>query len=55
MVERFLAGHEDYVLEDVRPFLPGGLEDLASGAGHLTSWARPASFDLFFAARLRRI
>lgn len=55
MVERFLAAREDYVLEHVNPFLPEGLEDLASGAGHFASWARPASFDLFFAARLRRL
>jgi len=55
IVEGFLSAHEDYVLEDVSPFLPEALEDLASEAGHLLSWARPTNFDLFFAARLRRL
>ena len=55
IVERFLAEHGDYVLEDVSPFLPDGLEDLRSEAGHFFSWARPTRFDLFFAARLRRL
>jgi 16S rRNA (cytosine967-C5)-methyltransferase len=54
IVERFTAEHGDFVLEEVTPFLPQGLEDLVSGAGHLSSWARPTCFDLFFAARLRR-
>jgi 16S rRNA (cytosine967-C5)-methyltransferase len=55
IVERFLSEHEDYVLEDVNPFLPEALEDLASEAGYFSSWARPTHFDLFFAARLRRL
>jgi 16S rRNA (cytosine967-C5)-methyltransferase len=55
IVEGFTAEHGDFALEEVTPFLPDGLEDLASEAGHLSSWARPTCFDLFFAARLRRI
>lgn len=55
IVEGFIAEHGDFVLEDVTPFLPEGLEDLASEAGHLSSWARPTCFDLFFAARLQRV
>ena len=55
IVEGFTAEHGDFVLEEVTPFLPDGLEDLASEAGHLSSWARPTCFDLFFAARLRRV
>lgn len=55
IVEGFTAEHGDFVLEEVTPFLPDGLEDLASEAGHLSSWARPTCFDLFFAARLRRL
>ena len=55
IVEGFIAEHGDFVLEEVTPFLPEGLEDLASEAGHLSSWARPTCFDLFFAARLQRV
>jgi 16S rRNA (cytosine967-C5)-methyltransferase len=55
IVERFLAEHRDYALENVSPFLPNGLEDLCSEAGHFFSWASPTRFDLFFAARLRRM
>jgi 16S rRNA (cytosine967-C5)-methyltransferase len=55
IVEGFTAEHGDFVLEEVTPFLPEGLEDLASEAGHLSSWVRPTCFDLFFAARLRRV
>lgn len=54
IVEGFTAEHGGFSLEEVTPFLPEGLEDLASEAGHLSSWARPTCFDLFFAARLRR-
>jgi 16S rRNA (cytosine967-C5)-methyltransferase len=55
IVERFLSEHDDYVLEDVGPFLPEALKDLVSEAGHFISWVRPVQFDLFFAARLRRL
>jgi 16S rRNA (cytosine967-C5)-methyltransferase len=55
IVERFLAEHRDYELEDVSPFLPDGLEDFSSESGYFFSWARPTRFDLFFAARLRRV
>jgi 16S rRNA (cytosine967-C5)-methyltransferase len=55
IVEGFLSEHDDYVLEDVSPFLPEALEDLASEAGYFASWNRPTHFDLFFAARLRRL
>jgi 16S rRNA (cytosine967-C5)-methyltransferase len=55
IVEGFTAEHGDFVLEEVTPFLPDGLEDLASKAGHLSSWTRPTCFDLFFAARLQRV
>ncbi len=55
IVDGFTAERGDFVLEEVTPFLPDGLEDLASEAGHLSSWVRPTSFDLFFAARLRRV
>ena len=55
IVEGFTAEHGDFVQEEVTPFLPDGLEALASKAGYFSSWARPACFDLFFAARLRRV
>jgi 16S rRNA (cytosine967-C5)-methyltransferase len=55
VVEGFTAVHGDFVLEEVTPFLPHGLEDLCSEEGHFISWARPTWFDLFFAARLRRV
>ncbi len=55
IVEGFTAEHGDFVLEKVTPFLPDGLEDLSSEAGHFFSWARPTCFDLFFAARLRHV
>jgi 16S rRNA (cytosine967-C5)-methyltransferase len=55
IVEGFTAEYGDFVLEEVTPFLPDGLEVLCSEAGYFASWARPARFDLFFAARLRRV
>ncbi len=55
IVEGFAAEHEDFVLEEVTPFLPAGLKDLSSETGYFMSWARPTWFDLFFAARLRRV
>jgi 16S rRNA (cytosine967-C5)-methyltransferase len=55
IVEGFTAERGDFVQEEVTPFLPDGLKDLASEAGHLCSWARATRFDLFFAARLRRV
>jgi 16S rRNA (cytosine967-C5)-methyltransferase len=55
IVEGFLAESGDFVLEEATPFLPKGFEDLASEAGYFSSWARPSRFDLFFAARLRRV
>jgi 16S rRNA (cytosine967-C5)-methyltransferase len=55
IVEGLTTEHGGFVLEEVTPFLPEGFEDLASEAGHLSSWARPTLFDLFFAARLRRV
>ena len=55
IVEGFTAEHGDFALEDATPFLPDGLEGLASEGGYFSSWSRPASFDFFFAARLRRM
>ena len=55
IVQGFTAEYGDFVVEEVAPLLPDGLEDLCSEAGHFCSWARPTCFDLFFAARLRRI
>ncbi len=55
IVEDFVAEREEFVREEVTPFLPPGLEELCSEAGYFVSWARPTGFDLFFAARLRRV
>jgi 16S rRNA (cytosine967-C5)-methyltransferase len=55
IIERFLFEHDDYVLEEASPFLPEALENLVSEAGYFVSWVRPVQFDLFFAARLRRL
>jgi 16S rRNA (cytosine967-C5)-methyltransferase len=55
IVQGVLSEHDDFTLEAVTPFLPAGLEDLSSEAGYFFSWARPTDFDLFFAARLRRL
>ncbi len=55
IVEGFTAEHGDFVPEDATPFLPEGLRDLSSEGGYFTSWVRPSCFDLFFAARLRRV
>ncbi len=54
IVREFTAEYGDFVVEETAPFLPEGMEDLCSEAGHFCSWARPTCFDLFFAARLRR-
>lgn len=55
IVEGLVSERGDFVLEEAAPFLPGPLRDLGSGTGYFRSWVRPASFDLFFAARLRRV
>jgi 16S rRNA (cytosine967-C5)-methyltransferase len=55
IVEGFTAEHGDFVVEEVTPFLPEGLEDLSAETRYFVSWTRPTDFDLFFAARLRRV
>ncbi|MEW6442305.1 MAG: 16S rRNA (cytosine(967)-C(5))-methyltransferase RsmB [bacterium] len=54
IVRRFLASRPAFVLEDVSALLPAELRSLASEEGYFCSWRKPASFDYFFAARLRR-
>jgi len=56
VVERFLAGHGDFVLEGAGPFLPELFQACVSPPGFFCSWLgpEPAGSDLFFAARLRR-
>lgn len=54
IVEAFLSCHSEFRIEDASGFLPPVLGDLVSEAGALCTWRRPAEFDFFYAARLRR-
>lgn len=53
-VQNFLARHPDFVLEDLGPFLPGGLAESALGAhGYVTMYPHLHGTDGFFIARMR--
>ncbi|MDI6711324.1 MAG: 16S rRNA (cytosine(967)-C(5))-methyltransferase RsmB [Bacillota bacterium] len=54
-VQNFLGRHPDFVLEDLGPFLPGGLAEPALLArGHVTMYPHVQGTDGFFIARMRR-
>lgn len=54
-VENFLAGHPEFVPEDLRPFLPGALDQKGTLAeGHLQLYPHLHGMDGFFIARLRK-
>ncbi len=55
LVGAFLSRHPEFRVEDASGLLPGSLGDLVSEAGELCTWRRPAEFDFFYAARLRRM
>jgi 16S rRNA (cytosine967-C5)-methyltransferase len=55
VVEDFLAGHKDFVIDDIRPFLPEAARPLVTGDGYLRTFPHMQGMDGFFAARMRRI
>lgn len=54
IVEAFLSRRPEFRIEHASAFLPQALGDLVSETGTVSTWRRPAEFDFFFAARLRR-
>jgi 16S rRNA (cytosine967-C5)-methyltransferase len=54
VIEKFLADHPDYFLEDVSPFLPDSAKDLVDKEGFYQTWPPDHGLDGFFAARLRK-
>jgi 16S rRNA (cytosine967-C5)-methyltransferase len=54
VIERFLAGHPEFFLDSVAPFLPGPAKGLADPRGFYCAWPHRHGTDGFFAARLRR-
>lgn len=55
VIERFLSGRDDFVLEDAAAFLPSAFKGLVCGRGMFRSWNTLGPWDFFFAARLRRV
>jgi len=54
-VENFLAGHPEFVLEDLSPFLPGALDQEGTlTEGYLQIYPHRHGMDGFFIARLRK-
>lgn len=54
IIGEFLSHHSDFCIEDASCLLPRTLGDLVSETGAVCTWKRPAEFDFFYAARLRR-
>ncbi|MEW5763136.1 MAG: 16S rRNA (cytosine(967)-C(5))-methyltransferase RsmB [Bacillota bacterium] len=53
-VEKFLARHGDFVLEDLRPFLPPLVPERELARGYIQILPHTHGMDGFFVARLRR-
>jgi 16S rRNA (cytosine967-C5)-methyltransferase len=54
VIERFLAGHPEFFLDSVAPYLPGPARELADPRGFYYTWPHRHGTDGFFAARLVR-
>ncbi|MBI5582319.1 MAG: 16S rRNA (cytosine(967)-C(5))-methyltransferase RsmB, partial [Deltaproteobacteria bacterium] len=54
VVERFLAGHPEFSLEPVQPYLPETARALADPRGYFYAWPHRHGTDGFFAARMVR-
>ena len=52
VIERFLAGHPEFFLDSVAPYLPGPAKGLADPRGFYYAWPHRHGTDGFFAARL---
>jgi 16S rRNA (cytosine967-C5)-methyltransferase len=55
VVEKFLAQHPNFVLEDLSPYLPDSTKTLSDTEGFFHTWPPDHGLDGFFAARLRKI
>ncbi|MDQ7791942.1 MAG: 16S rRNA (cytosine(967)-C(5))-methyltransferase RsmB [Clostridia bacterium] len=53
-VEHFLTRNPDFVLEDLRPFLPGALGDAGLSRGYIQLMPHVHGMDGFFIARMRK-
>lgn len=53
-IKRFLENHPDFVLEDLRPFLPSGLGDAELSRGYIQLLPHIHGVDGFFIARMRK-
>ncbi len=54
VIEQFLAGHPEFFLDSVAPYLPGPARGLADPRGFYYAWPHRHGTDGFFAARLIR-
>jgi len=54
VIERFLAGHPEFFLDSVAPYLPESASGLADPRGFYYTWPHRHGTDGFFAARLVR-
>jgi 16S rRNA (cytosine967-C5)-methyltransferase len=54
VIERFLAGHPEFFLDSVAPYLPKSASGLADTRGFYYTWPHRHGTDGFFAARMMR-
>jgi len=54
VIQNFLNGHPEFLLEDVSPFLPGPARKLIDAQGFFQTWPPAHRMDGFFAARLKK-
>jgi len=55
VIEKFLAEHPNFVLEDVSPCLPDAAKSLGDTKGFFHTWPPDHGLDGFFVARMRKI
>ncbi len=54
VIEKFIARHPEFVVEDASPFLPKSARVLVDADGFYQTWPPTHGMDGFFAARLRK-
>ena len=55
VIQSFLNGHPEFILEDISPFLPESARKLIDAQGFFQTWPPAYRMDGFFAARLRKV